>query len=209
MNIRLEIKKDYRIVEELIRNAFWNIYTPGCNEHFVIHNLRKSEDFIPELDLLIEENDKIIAHIAYTRGVVKDNKNIEHSVISFGPVSVIPELKNKGIGSKLITHSLNAARGLGYKVVIICGDPRYYHRFGFRCAEKYDITAADGKYMVALMALELEPGALKNISGRFIESPAFSFDENEFNIFENTFARKEKAETASQLDFKVLSSLCY
>jgi predicted N-acetyltransferase YhbS len=153
--IRNERKNEYRTVEELTREAFWNLYVPGCNEHFCLHNMRESKDFIPELDLVAELDKKVIGNIVYTRGKVIDDTKKIHDVICFGPVSVLTDYQRRGVGSALIKYSLDKARSLGFTAVCIYGDPRYYSRFGFRCAERYDITNSEGKFAVALMALEL------------------------------------------------------
>jgi putative acetyltransferase len=209
LKIRLEQENEYRAVEELTREAFWNKYVPGCNEHFCLHNLRVSKDFIPELDFVAELDGTLAGNIVYSRAGVVDNAGKTREVIGFGPICVLPAYQKKGIGSALIRHSLDKARSLGFASVCIYGDPRYYSRFGFHCAEKYDIKTSDGKYAVALMALELRPGALRKISGRFIESPAFAVDENEFQKYESTFPPKEKAITESQAEFKLMASLRY
>jgi putative acetyltransferase len=190
--IRNERKEDYKSVEQLIREAFWNLYVPGCNEHFVLHNLRNSNDFIPELDFLAEKEGQIVGQIAYSRGIIKSRQGEEREVITFGPVSVLPALQKRGIGSALIIHTVNLARYMGYPVICIYGDPRYYSRFGFRCAEKYGIRTADDKFAVALQVLELKQGALNNMSGKFIESVAFAVDETKFAQYDATFPFKEK-----------------
>ena len=207
--IRNERKKDYRNVEQLIREAFWNLYVPGCNEHFVMHNLRNSNDFIPELDFVAEKEGRIVGQIVYSRGMIKFKQGQKIEVISFGPVSVLPSFQKQGIGSALIIHTINLARDMGYPAICIYGDPRYYSRFGFRCAEKYDIKTADDKFAVALQALELKQGILNNMPGKFIESVAFAVDETEFAQYDATFPFKEKGETDSQREFRLLASLRY
>ena len=207
--IRNEKKEDYRNVEQLIRVAFWNLYVPGCNEHYILHNLRKSNDFIPELDFVAEKEGQIVGQIAYSRGIIKRKQGEEKEVISFGPVSILPAFQKRGIGSALIIHTINLARGMGYPAICIYGDPRYYSRFGFRCAEKYEIRAADDKFAVALQVLELKHGVLNNMSGKFIESVAFAVDETEFAQYDATFPFKEKNETDSQREFRFLASLQY
>jgi putative acetyltransferase len=209
LTIRKEEKEDYRIVEQLVREAFWNLYVPGCNEHFVLHNLRKSSDFVSELDFVAEKDGQIVGQIAYTRGIVKGEGTNEEEVISFGPVSVLPALQKQGIGSALVTHTIALARDMGYAAICIYGDPRYYSRFGFRCAEKYDIKTADDKFAVALQVLELRQGALTNVSGRFVESAAFTVDESGFAQYDATFPPREKKETDSQREFRFLASLRY
>jgi len=207
--IRNEKEKDYRTVEQLIREAFWNLYVPGCNEHFVMHNLRNSDDFIPGLDFVAEKEGQIVGQIVYSRGIIKCKQGVEKEVISFGPVSVLPAFQKQGIGSALIIHTINLAKDMDYPAICIYGDPRYYSRFGFRCAEKYDIKTFDDKFAVALQVLELEKGALNNIAGKFIESAAYSVDENEFEQYDATFPFKEKTENDSQREFKFLASLRY
>ena len=207
--IRNETENDYRTVEEMVREAFWNLYVPGCNEHFVLHNLRNSSDFIPELDFVAEKEGQTVGQIVYSRGVIRYMQGVEKEVVSFGPVSVLPAFQKQGIGSALIAHTINLAREMGFPAICIYGDPRYYSRFGFRCAEKYEIKTADDKFAVALQVLELRQGALDNRPGRFIESAAFEVDENEFAQYDATFPFKEKAETESQREFRLLASLRY
>jgi predicted N-acetyltransferase YhbS len=207
--IRKEQINEYRAVEELTRETFWNLYVPGCSEHFVLHNLRNSTDFIPELDFVAQRESRIIGHIVYTRGIIKDKQGAGNEVISFGPVNVLPAFQKQGVGSALIFHTINIAKGMGYPAIFIYGDPRYYCRFGFRCAEKYDIKTADGKFAIALLALELRPNALNNMPGRFIESTAYEVDEKKLEEFDSTFPYKEKTETDSQREFRFLASLRY
>jgi len=207
--IRNEREGDYRVVEGVVREAFWNLYVPGCGEHFILHNLRKSSDFIPELDFVAEKERQIVGQIVYSRGVIRDKKGREKKVISFGPVSILPAFQKQGIGSSLITHTINLARDMGFLAICIYGDPRYYSRFGFRCGEKYEVKTTDDKYAFALMALELKQGSLGSTGGRFIESVSFGFDPDKFAEYDSTFTFKEKAKTDSQQEFRLLSSLRY
>ena len=209
LSIRLESEDDYRTVEEVIREAFFNVNVPGCDEHFFMHNLRKNDAFIKELDFVALYGDQIVGHIAYSRARIIDNKDVRNKVIMFGPLSVLPEYQNKGIGGVLVRHSLEVAKDLGYKAVCIYGDPRYYSKFGFRCAERYDIKTPDGKYLVPLMALELKKDALKGINGRLLEDFKYTIDEGEFKKFDSTFPLRGKKKTESQLVFSILSSLKY
>jgi predicted N-acetyltransferase YhbS len=207
--IRNENANDFRTVEELVREAFWNLYVPGCTEHFVLHNLRSSRDFIPELDFVAEQDGKIIGQIVYSRGIIKYENGIEKPVLSFGPASVLPEFQKQGVGSALIRHTIDLARSMGYSAICIYGDPRYYSRFGFRCGERYEIKTADDKYAVALLVLELKKRSLGGNPGRFIESAAFEVDEKAFAVYDATFPVKEKHEQESQREFRLLASLRY
>jgi putative acetyltransferase len=207
--IRNEKENDYRTVEEMVREAFWNLYVPGCSEHFILHNLRNRRDFVPELDFVAEKEGQIVGQIVYSCGIIKYIQSAEKEVISFGPVSVLPAFQKQGIGTALITHTINLAREMGFPAICIYGDPRYYSRFGFRCAEKYEIKTADDKFAVALQVLELQRGVLNNKPGKFIESAAFEVDENEFAKYDAAFPFKEKIETESQREFRLLASLRY
>jgi putative acetyltransferase len=209
LTIRNEREEDYRSVEQLVREAFWNLYVPGCSEHYILHNLRKSDDFIPELDFVAEKEGQIVGQIAYSRGTIKGKGGEDKEVITFGPVSVLTRFQKQGIGSALINHTISLARGMGHPAVCIYGDPRYYSRFGFRCGEKYEIKTADDKFAVALQVLELREAALNNMSGRFVESVAFTVDETGFAQYDATFPFKEKKETNSQREFRLLASLRY
>jgi predicted N-acetyltransferase YhbS len=209
LTIRNEQTEDYRTVEELVREAFWNLYVPGCNEHYMLHNLRMSGDFIPELDFVAEKEGQIVGQIVYSRGIIKGKGTENKEVITFGPVSVLPAFQKRGIGSALITHTISLARDMGCPAICIYGDPRYYTRFGFRCGEKYEIKTAEDKFAVSLQVLELRHGALNSVSGRFVESAAFAVDETGFAQYDATFPFKEKKETESQREFRFLASLRY
>jgi putative acetyltransferase len=207
--IRNERKDEYRAVEELTREAFWNVHVPGCNEHFCLHNMRSSPDFIPELDFVAELDNRLVGNIVYTHGGIVNERGETHQVICFGPVSVSPAFQKQGIGKALIRYSCDKAREMGFGAVLIYGDLRYYGRLGFRCAEKWDIKTSFDKFAVGLMALELVPGALAGKAGRFIESKAFDVDEHEFQKYDSTFPPRDKAVTESQAEFKVMVSLMY
>ncbi len=174
--IRPEEPADYREVEEVTREAFWNHHVPGCDEHYLVHIMRYSRDFIPELDFVAGLDDKIVGNIMYTKSVIKQTDGNEFPVITFGPISVLPELQKQGIGSALIERSFDEARKLGHKVVVIYGFPSYYRRFGFESCVRYNISNIDGRYPKAMQIFELEKGSLENVSGIFLESPVYIID---------------------------------
>lgn len=204
--IRLEEKKDHRAVEEIAREAFWNLHVPGCGEHLLAHRLRKHPVFIPALDYVAERDGWIVGNIMYCRAVIRDDSGNDTEVITFGPLSVLPECQRQGIGSALIRHSLAKAETLGYGSVWIYGDPMYYHRFGFKPGKEYGVRTEDGAFMDVLMGLELVKGALAGIAGRFIEGEAYHIDEAELMEFDKTFPHKEKAVTESQKRFAELAN---
>jgi predicted N-acetyltransferase YhbS/Pyruvate/2-oxoacid:ferredoxin oxidoreductase delta subunit len=202
MNLKLrpETAADYKIVEELTREAFWNIHVPGCNEHLLIHNLRNAKEFVKPLDFVAVYNDKIVGNIVYAKAKVK-NDSTEHTVLTFGPLSVLPEYQNMGIGSELINHTVKISKEMGYKAVLIYGDPEYYKRFGFKESKVYEITNKEKKYPAALLALELYPNALNEINGIFDEGKAYEINEKDAEEFDRGFCVKEKVVRKTQERF--------
>ena len=192
-------QKDFKITENITREAFWNVYKPGCDEHLVLNKLRNSKSYISELDLVAVFENRIVGHIISTKAKVIDSQDFEHEVLCLGPVSVIPDFQKNGIGSKLINESIKVATELGFSGIILFGNPEYYHRFGFKNAELYGITTKDGQNFEPFMALELQEESLKNVSGKFFEDECFETNEAELVEFEKQFPYKEKRVTDTQL----------
>ncbi len=199
INIRLEKPEDYREVENLVRETFWDLFKPGCDEHLLLHKLRSVPAFVPELDFVALDGDKIVGQIVYSKAKVVNDQNQEFEVLCMGPLGVLPSYQSKGVGALLMKRSMDVAKSLGYKGVIIYGHPGYYHRFGFKNAEVYNIQTSDGGNFDAFMALELSENSLAGITGRFIEDPVFHLKEDELALFEANFPYKEKHVTDTQL----------
>ena len=167
-------EKYFRSTENITREAFWNLYKPGCDEHLILHNLRKSNCYVNDLDLVAIAENEVIGHVISTKAKIIDPQNLELEVLCVGPVCVLPDYQKKGIGSKLMNESIRRARELKYPGMILFGDPGYYHRFGFRNALDYGITTKEGQNFEPFMVLELQPNGLLDIYGRFFEDDAFS-----------------------------------
>ncbi len=178
--------------ENITREAFWNLYKPGCDEHLVLNQLRKSISYVAELDLIALYNGEIAGHIISTKARVFNKQSMQHEVLCVGPISVMPAFQNKGIGTKLINFSISEATKMGFKGMILFGNPEYYHRFGFINAKEYDITTKDNQNFDPFMALELTENGLENVKGRFFEDDAFTIKDDELLKFEMQFAVKEK-----------------
>ena len=206
ITIRLEEEKDYRTVEEITRDAFWNLYTPGAEEHYLAHTLRKHPDFIPELTFVIELDGKIIGSIFYSKAKVVDADGNEYPVISFGPVSIAPEYHRQGYGRKLIEHSIAEAKRLGYKAIVIGGFPYHYHTYGFIGTKKYNISMPDGKFYTGIMALPLKDGALEQLSGHVFFSEGMYPDPTGLEAYDQTFPEKEKKVLPCQAKFEAAAS---
>jgi len=193
LTLRLEIPNDYRAVEELTREAFWGFTHPTCDEHFLAHLLRNVRAFVPELDYVAETDGKLVGNIMYSKAKVIDNGGSEYEVLTFGPLSVLPECWHCGIGSALMHHTITEAKRLGYRAIVFYGHPDYYPRFGFRNAKAFNITTPDGKNFDALMAMPLYDGALDGISGAFYEDPVFNVNPEKAEAYNRNFPYKEPA----------------
>ena len=197
---RLETKADYREVENLTRETFWNVYQPGCDEHYIIHIMRDDEDVVTALNYVCELDGRIVGHIFYTHTKIVDHNNVIHPVLSFGPISVHPDVQKTGIGSSLIKKTMNLAAEMGFKGIVITGNPQYYHRFGFKAASEFGIVFEDGSSFPELMAIELIPGGLANVNGRIHFAQKFSnIDPEKLARFDSQFPKKEKKNLPSQL----------
>ena len=208
MNIRLETPKDYREVENLTREAFWNVYRPGCTEHYVLNQFRTNPDFIPELDLVMEEDDKIIGHVMFSKAelVLDDGRCVPSW--TFGPISIHPDYKRKGYGLKLLQYALAKAREMGIGFICMEGNIAFYSLAGFDLASKLNIHYHDfprDAEVPFFLAQELIPGWLKKngIAEATYCPPKgyFVADENPeaFEAYEATFPEKVKLRLPGQL----------
>jgi predicted N-acetyltransferase YhbS len=195
MKIRLEIPDDYVAVECLTLAAF-NTFTfpdgskPACvQEHYLAHIMRGAAAFVPELDFVGEVDGEIAANIMFTKSTVVRPDESRLETLTFGPVSVKPELQKHGLGAKIIRHSLDRARELGFGAVIIIGHPEYYPRFGFKSASGYHLTLPDGSAIDPFMALELKEGYLGTNGGKWYEDDVFKIDRKAFEDWNRQFTQ--------------------
>ncbi len=208
MNLRLEQPKDYREVEELTREAFWNVYRPGCTEHFVLNQYRNNPDFIPELDLVMEEDGKIIGHIMFSKAELVLDDGSRRPSWTFGPISIHPDYKRKGYGIKLLNYALDKARDMGIGFLCMEGNIEFYKNAGFGLASSlgihYHAEPRDAE-VPYFLAQELIPGWLKSNGIReatyYPPKGYFVADANPeaFDAYEATFPAKEKAFQPGQL----------
>lgn len=198
MIIRQERKEEYRIVEEVIRKAFWNVNSPGCDAHYLAHILRGHADFISELDLVAEEDGKIVASVMYTKAKLMGENGQCKEILSFGPLGVLPEYQRKGYGRRLLAYSFEKAVSLGYDAIAIFGNPENYICNGFQCCKKFNVGVGGGVYPTALLVKELTCGAIPAGQWRFVESNAFEFDSQKAEEFDQSFEPLEKQYKKSQ-----------
>lgn len=203
INIRLETKDDYKKVEELTREAFWNLYMPGCDEHYLCHIMRDHNDFIKELDYIVEIDGKVIASIMYTKSYLFSDDNIKVEIVSFGPLCVHPDYQRKGIGTALIVKTINLVEKLNIPAIVIYGDPHNYCKHGFKNGLDYQVSNLDGEYPLGLLVLELQPGFFGQNKWKISQSDVFKYDHEEALEFDKKFKEKEKRIQYSQEIFKI------
>ena len=206
MKIRNEEKRDHAAVEELTRRAFYNIYIPGCVEHYLVHIMRGHEDFLPELDFVLEENGRIVGNIMYTRAKLVDETGRGKEILTFGPVSVAPEVQRRGYGTQLIEHSFARALELGYDTVVIFGNPSNYVSRGFCSCKKYQVSVEGGKYPAAMLVRELVSGALTGHQWTYYDSPVMSISTEEARRYDDALPPMERRQQPSQEEFYILSN---
>ncbi|HIV90308.1 MAG TPA: GNAT family N-acetyltransferase [Candidatus Eisenbergiella stercoravium] len=206
ITIRREKNEEQRTVEVLTRQAFWNVYGPGCTEHYVVHILRKHEDFVTELDLVAETADgRIVGNVMYTKARLIDENGNEAVILTFGPISVHPDFQRRGISRLLLEYSFEEARRLGYQAVVIFGDPDNYVSRGFKSCSRYHVCAQDGSYPAAMLVLELIPGLLDGRKWFYQENSAYSFDPAAAEQFDRQFEPLKKEYRPSQESFYIHS----
>lgn len=206
LNIRNETEKDYKTVEEITRKAFYNIYVPGCTEHYLVHRMRRHKDFVSELDFVTELDGQVIGNIMYTKARLADENGTEKRILTFGPVSILPKYQRKGYGKKLMEHSFARAVELGYDVIVIFGSPANYVSIGFKSCKKYNICTEDGRYPAAMMVKELIPHTLDDGKRFFYHgSPVMEFSVEEALRYDDTLEKMEKKYCPSQEEFYIMS----
>lgn len=200
--IRREAGADYAEVENLTREAFWNVYRPGCVEHFLLHRYRELPQFIPELSQVLEADGRILAHIMYSRAELRRENGGVLPMLVFGPVSVLPEYQKRGHGAALIRHTLAEAAESGFGAVVITGSPEYYRRFGFVEAKTlgiyYDGVPRD-EPTPYLQALELRDGYLAGGPWTYSDPPGYDVRDEDVDAFDARFPPKQKLKLPGQL----------
>lgn len=201
--IRNERPEDYRTVEELTRIAFWNLYVPGCAEHYLVHIMRDHHDFIRALDLVIEVNHHVIGNVMYTKSWLTDEVGNEKEILTFGPLSIHPEHQRNGYGKLLLEVSFKKAVELGYDTIIIMGSPSNYVGSGFQSCKRYHVSLENEVYPTAMLVKELIPGALMDKKWTYRDSDLFKFDSHEAEVFDQQFEKLQKEYRTSQEEFYI------
>lgn len=200
--IRRETPSDYDAVEYLTREAFWNVYRPGCTEHYVVHVLRKDPAFVPELDLVMERNGQLIGHVMYMRAKITADDGRELPVMTFGPISIHPDFHRQGLGKRLLDESVERAKELGAGALCIEGNIAFYGKSGFVVAGTKGIRyhGEPEQEMVPYFLLkELQLGFLDGVTGVYHTPQGYYVDETKAEDFDRNFPPKEKLKLPGQL----------
>lgn len=198
----MEKKEEHREVENLIRESFWNVYRPGCLEHYVIHRLRNDPAFVPELDFVMEMDGKLIGQNMFMWAMIKSDDGREIPIMTMGPICITPELKRKGYGKKLLDYSLEKAKELGCKAVCFEGNIDFYGKSGVALASTFGIRyhgLPEGEDASFFLCKELVPGYLDDITGEYATPQGYFVDEAEAEVFDQEFPPKEKLVLPGQL----------
>ncbi len=200
--IRSEKKEDYREVENLVREAFWNVYRPGCSEHYVIHVLRDDPAFVKELDFVIEQDGRLIGQTMFMETVIEADDGRIIPVLTMGPIGILPERKRQGYGKALLDYSLEKAKALGYGAVLFEGNIGFYGNCGFDYAGKFGIRYhdlpedADASFF---LCRELIPGYLDGITGVYQTPQGYYVRDEDVETFDREFPEKVKLRLPGQI----------
>ena len=200
--IRTEKEKEYREVENLVRESFWNVYRPGCLEHYVLHQLRKDAAFVPELDFVMEANGQIIGQNMFMKAYIQADDGRKIPIMTMGPICIAPDLKRKGYGKILLDYSLEKAKELGCGAICMEGNIDFYGKSGYRQASEFGIRyhgLTEDDDASFFLCRELIPGYLDGITGEYAPPQGYYVDEQEAENFDKTFYYKEKKKLPGQL----------
>ncbi len=205
--IRNETPNDYRAVENLTREAFWNVYKEGCDEHYFVHVMRSHEDFVSELAFVIEADGKLIGNVMYTKARLIDENGNEKEIISFGPLGILPEYQRQGYGKAILEHSFEKARELGYDVIVIFGNPANYLPRGFKSCRRFNVCLEGDYFPTPMLVKELTEDVLDGRKWFYHESNASEpcGDIAAVEAFDSTFPEKKKEWRPSQEEFYIYS----
>ena len=200
--IRLERTEEHRETETLVREAFWNVYRPGCLEHYVLNQLRNDEAFVPELNFVMEKDGRLIGQNMFMRAVIKADDGSDLPIMTMGPICITPELQGEGYGKILLDYSLEKAAELGCGALCFEGNINFYGKSGFTYASEFGVRyhgLPEGADASFFLCKELKKGYLDGISGEYTPPKGYFVDEAQAEEFDKQFPPKEKLKLPTQL----------
>lgn len=202
ITFRLERNEEHRAVENMVRESFWNVYRPGCLEHYVLHLLRNDPAFVPELDIVMEMDGELIGQNMFMRAIIKADDGREIPIMTMGPICIAPALKRKGYGKMLLDYSIEQARAMGCGALCFEGNIDFYGKSGFTYASEYGIRyhgLPEGADASFFLCRELQPGYLRGITGEYATPEGYLVDEAAAEEFDKLFPPKQKQKLPGQL----------
>ena len=200
--IRLERKEEYRAVENLVRESFWNVYRPGCLEHYVLNQLREDEAFVSQLDFVMEKDGQLIGQTMFMHATIKADDGRDIPIMTMGPICITPELKRQGYGKKLLDYSLEKATEYGCGALCFEGNINFYGKSGFTFAREFGIRyhgLPEGADSSFFLCKELIPGYLSGVTGEYAPPQGYFVNEEAAEEFDKQFPYKEKQKLPGQL----------
>ena len=200
--IRLERKEEYRAVENLVRESFWNVYRPGCLEHYVLNQLREDEAFVSQLDFVMEKDGQLIGQTMFMHATIKADDGRDIPIMTMGPICIMPELKRQGYGKKLLDYSLKKAAEYGCGALCFEGNINFYGKSGFTFAREFGIRyhgLPEGADSSFFLCKELIPGYLSGVTGEYAPPQGYFVNEEAAEEFDKQFPYKEKQKLPGQL----------
>lgn len=200
--IRRETEADYRNTEYLVRESFWNVYRPGCLEHYLLHCLRNDADFVQELDFVMEQDGRLIGQNIFVRAEIKSDDRRSIPIMTMGPICIANDLKRKGYGKKLLDYSIEKAAETGCGALCFEGNIDFYGKSGFTYASEFGIRyhgIPEGEDASFFLCKELVPGYLNGITGVYTPPSGYFIDEAACDDFDKQFPPKEKLRLPGQI----------
>lgn len=200
--IRLERPDEWRQTENLVRESFWNVYRPGCLEHYVLHVFRNRKDFVPELDLVMEKDGVLIGQVMYVRASIALDDGGKLPIMTMGPIGILPEYKRQGYGKALLDYSMEKAKAMGAGALCFEGNIDFYGKSGFKVASTMGIHYyAEPRDAIVpyFLCKELDEGYLKGITGTYHTPQGYFVDEEEAKRFDESFPPKIRLKLPGQL----------
>lgn len=206
--IRLELPTEQREVENLVRESFWNVYRPGCLEHYVLHCLRHDEAFIPELNFVMEVIDertrqpKLIGQSICMHASIATDDGSTLPITTLGPIGIHPDYKRQGYGKALLDYVLAKAAAMGFGAMCFEGNIDFYGKSGFTYASQFGIRyhgLPEGEDASFFLCKELRPGYLDGITGEYATPQGYFVDEAECEEFDKLFPPRQKLKLPGQL----------
>lgn len=203
LKIRSEKVEDIGTVDNLIRESFWNVYRPGCLEHYVMHCMRKHPDFMPQLCFVMEKGGEIIGQNIFWKAEITSDDGRIIPIMTMGPICIRNDLKRKGFGKILLDFTLEKAKEAGAGAVCFEGNIDFYGKSGFTYASGFGIRyhgLPEGEDSSFFLRKELIPGYLNGITGEYSTPQVYLVNKDEAEEFDKKFPKAEKLKLPGQLE---------